>query len=89
MWERWEKEIDWMALHGITMPLAITGQEAVWYRTLKKYNMTDQEIRNFLVGPAFFAWQWMTNIEGWGGPLPKSWIENSIKLGQKILGQRT
>lgn len=69
------------------MPLAITGQEAVWYRTLKKYNMTDQEIRNFLVGPAFFAWQWMTNIEGWGGPLPKSWIENSIKLGQKILAR--
>ena len=86
-WERWEKEIDWMALHGITMPLAITGQEAVLYRTLKKYNMTDQEIRNFLVGPAFFAWQWMTNIEGWGGPLPKSWIENSIKLGQKILAR--
>jgi alpha-N-acetylglucosaminidase len=26
-WQRWEKEIDWMALHGINMPLAITGQE--------------------------------------------------------------
>ena len=86
-WERWEKEIDWMALHGITMPLAVTGQEAVWYRTLKKYNMNDEEIRNFLVGPAFFAWQWMTNIEGWGGPLPKSWIDNSIKLGKKILAR--
>jgi hypothetical protein len=26
-WPRWEKEIDWMALHGINMPLSITGQE--------------------------------------------------------------
>ena len=86
-WDRWEKEIDWMALHGITMPLAVTGQEAVWYKTLKKYRMTDEEIRNFLVGPAFFAWQWMTNIESWGGPLPKSWIDNSIKLGKKILAR--
>lgn len=86
-WERWEKEIDWMALHGITMPLAVTGQEAVWYNTLKKFNMTDTEIREFLVGPAFFAWQWMTNIEQWGGPLPKSWIDNSVRLGKKILAR--
>ena len=28
-WERWEKEIDWMALHGINLPLAITGTETV------------------------------------------------------------
>lgn len=94
-WERWEKEIDWMALHGITMPLVATGQEAVWYNTLRKFKMSDEEIRSFLVGPAFFAWQWMTNIEGWGGPLPKSWIDRSVVLGKKIverereLGMRT
>ncbi|MEG1999495.1 MAG: alpha-N-acetylglucosaminidase N-terminal domain-containing protein, partial [Bacteroidales bacterium] len=28
-WERWEKEIDWMALHGINTPLTITGMETV------------------------------------------------------------
>lgn len=84
-WERWEKEIDWMALHGITMPLAITGQEAVWQNTLRRYGMSDDEIRSFLVGPAFQAWQWMTNIEGWAGPLPQAWIDRSVALGQKIL----
>jgi hypothetical protein len=31
-WRDWERFIDWMALNGVTMPLAITGQEAVWYR---------------------------------------------------------
>jgi alpha-N-acetylglucosaminidase len=25
-WERWEREIDWMALNGINLPLAFTGQ---------------------------------------------------------------
>src|SRR5262249_13100008 len=30
-WDRWQKEIDWMALHGINMPLAITGEEYTWY----------------------------------------------------------
>jgi len=86
-WKRWEREIDWMALHGINMPLAITGQEAVWYNTLKHFKMNDQEIRNFLGGPAFLAWQWLTNIEGWGGPLPISWIESHIKLEQQILSR--
>ena len=28
-WEQWERFIDWMALNGVNMPLAITGQEAV------------------------------------------------------------
>ena len=27
-WEQWERFIDWMALNGVNMPLAITGQEA-------------------------------------------------------------
>lgn len=25
-WDRWEAEIDWMALHGINLPLAFTGK---------------------------------------------------------------
>ncbi len=31
-WEQWERFIDWMALNGVNMPLAITGQEAVWQK---------------------------------------------------------
>ncbi len=84
-WPRWEREIDWMALHGINMPLAITGQEAVWQATLRKFKMSDDEIRQFLCGPGFFAWQWMANLEGWGGPLPQSWINSHAELEKKIL----
>ncbi len=84
-WARWEREIDWMAMHGINLPLAITGQEAVWQNTLRQYGMSDDEIRGFLVGPAYAAWQWMTNIESVFGPLPQSWIDRSVTLGQKIL----
>lgn len=86
-WSRWQREIDWMAMHGVNMPLAVTGQEAVWYNTLKHFRMNDTEIRHFLVGPAYFAWQWMTNIESWGGPLPKTWIKSHIKLEKQILAR--
>jgi alpha-N-acetylglucosaminidase len=84
-WERWQREIDFMALCGINMPLAPTGVEAVWYNTLRKFAFTDAEARQFLVGPAFFAWQWMQNIEGHCGPLPKSWIDSHEALARKIL----
>ena len=86
-WARWEREIDWMALHGINMPLAVTGQEAVWQATLRKFKMNDDEIRSFFSGPAFFAWLWMANLEGWGGPLPQSWIDSHADLGRRILAR--
>src|SRR4051812_29072536 len=86
-WPRWEREIDWMALHGINMPLAITGQEAVWQATLRKFKMNDDEIRSFFCGPSFFAWQWMANLQGWGGPLPQSWIDSHAELERKILAR--
>jgi alpha-N-acetylglucosaminidase len=82
---RWEREIDWMALHGVTTPLATTGQEAVWQATLRRFGMTDDEIRTYLVGPAFSAWQELTNIEQWAGPLPQSWIDSHLELGRFIL----
>ena len=84
-WDRWEYEIDMMVINGINMPLAITGTEAVWYATLRDLDYTDAEARDFLAGPAFFAWQWMTNLEHHGGPLPLSWIEQSTVLGKRIL----
>jgi alpha-N-acetylglucosaminidase len=82
---RWEREIDWMALNGITTPLAATGQEAVWQATLRRFGLGDDEIRRFFAGPAFLAWQWMTNLEGWGGPLPQSWIDSHLELGRFIV----
>jgi alpha-N-acetylglucosaminidase len=73
-WKRWEKEIDWMALHGIDMPLALTGQEYTWYRVYKGMGFTDEELKSFFCGPAYFSWFWMGNLDGWGGPLPLSWM---------------
>lgn len=54
-WNRWEKEIDWMALHGINIPLAVTGAEAVWHNVLDKLGYTKTEINEFISGPGFFA----------------------------------
>ena len=84
-WQRWQREIDFMAMNGVNMPLSPVGLEGVWYNTLLQFGFSDQEARDYLVAPCYFAWQWMTNIQSHGGPLPKEWIDRHIRLGQQIL----
>ena len=84
-WKRWEKEIDWMALHGINLPLAVVGQECVWKNMLEKLGYSKEEINKFIAGPAFLAWWAMNNLEGWGGPNPDSWYTQQEALQKKIL----
>ena len=43
-WERWEKEIDWMALHGINMPLALVATEGIAVRVWKQLGLTEKEL---------------------------------------------
>ena len=84
-WERWEQEIDWMALHGINMPLQIVGLDVVWRRLLTEfYNYTSEEANDFIAGPCFQAWWGMNNLEGWGGPNPDWWYERQAELAKKI-----
>jgi len=84
-WEQWEKMIDWMALNGINMPLAPMGQEIIWQRVFKEYGLSQEEMKDFFVGPAYNAFGRMGCIDGHGGPLPQSWIERENILQKKIL----
>ena len=86
-WERWEQELDWMAMHGINMPLSITGMEVVWYNLLKRIGYSTEEINEFISGPAFMAWWQMNNLEGWGGPNPDSWYRQQEALQKKIVAR--
>lgn len=86
-WEQWERFIDWMALNGVNMPLAITGQEAVWQKVWRKYGLTDDQIRAYFTGPAHLPWHRMCNIDSWQGPLPQSWIDGQAELQKRILSR--
>jgi alpha-N-acetylglucosaminidase len=84
-WDRWQKEIDWMALNGINMPLALTGEEAIWRDVYKGMGFTNTDLDSFFSGPAYFSWLWMGNLDGWGGPLPQHWMDSHKELQKKIL----
>ena len=86
-WPRWEREIDWMALSGINMPMALLGQESVWQTVYRDLGLTDDDLADYFVGPAFFPWGWMGNLDGWGGPLPASLILKHRELQKRILAR--
>ena len=85
--DRWMKEIDWMALHGINMPLMPVGVDAVWRNVLLRLGCTEKEIAEFIAGPGFQAWWMMNNLEGWGGPNPQWWYGRQEKLSRDILSR--
>lgn len=84
-WADWERFIDWMALNGINMPLAITGQEAIWLEVWQEFGMTPDQIRAYFTGPSHLPWHRMGNLDRFLGPLPQPFISNQYELQKRIL----
>lgn len=72
-----------MALNGINLPLAFTGQEYVWHKVWKYFGLSEDQMD--FTGPAFLAWGRMGNIASWANPLPSDWRESQRDLGRQIL----
>ena len=98
-WERWQQEIDWMALHGINMPLNLVGLDVLWRNVLKdsRVGYSDAEVAEYVAGPGFIAWFAMNNLEGWGGSInavdvqmngnPDWWYERQEQLCRNMLAR--
>ena len=84
-WKDWEHELDWMALNGVNTMLVANGEESVWQNVLRRMGSTQQEIDAYITGPAYNAWWLMGNVQGWGGPMPRTQIENRKVLVQKMI----
>ncbi|MBS2212668.1 alpha-N-acetylglucosaminidase [Carboxylicivirga mesophila] len=84
-WERWEKELDWMAMHGMNMPLIAGAHEAILYRVFENLGLNNNEILDYFSGPAHFPWNRMGNIGAWDGPPPASFFDKQIELNHKML----
>lgn len=86
-WNRWEAELDRLAMNGVNLPLAVVGQEAAWQRVFRRFGMADDAIREFLGGPAYLPWLWMGCLSSWEGPMPQTWIDRHAELGRRIIGR--
>lgn len=86
-WADWERFIDWMALNGVNMPLAITGQEAIWLKVWTDLGIPADSVRAYFTGPAHLPWHRMLNLDRFQGPLPESFIEGQARLQQRIVAR--
>ena len=86
-WDRddWDREIDWMALHGVTTPLTVVGHEAVLYEAHTRLGADPARTRAFLGGPGYLPWQFMGNLDHFAGPMPASWLDSHRLLGRHVL----
>lgn len=84
-WDRWSAEIDWMAAHGVDMPLAMEGQEHVWRLLWREQGLDEKTVADSLSAAPFLPWQRMGNIAGYRAPLSANWIEKKHQLQVQIL----
>lgn len=86
-WGQWAYVLDWLALNGVNMALAPVGNEKIWDLTLQDFNFNKKERAAFIAGPAFSAWWLMGNLEGWGGPVSDTIIDQQVQLQKNILNR--
>lgn len=83
-WQRWEKELDIMAMNGINMALNVVGNDAILFNALVKIGMSERSAGYYVSGPAFFAWQMTGKIDMF---LPRNdyiRYEKELVLAKKI-----
>lgn len=88
-WAQWSVYIDWTALSGVNLVLAMTGQEEVQHKVFQKFGLDDLTIRRWFNGPATLAWSRGQNEQGNdnAGPLPRSWMKAQWQLQRQIVAR--
>ena len=93
--EQWQRENDWLALNGVNVVLDLAGQEATWIKFLMNFGYSFDDAKDWLSGPAYYAWQFMDNMETFGGPVPDGYVKDRLELARssqrwkKSLGMQT
>jgi alpha-N-acetylglucosaminidase len=83
-WKEWEREIDWIALHGFSMPLAPVAGEAILARVWSRLGLSQEEIDAYFTGPAHLPWMRMGNMTAVDGGMSQEWHDAQIELQHKI-----
>ena len=86
-WSRWERELDWMALHGVTHPLLLTGYEVVLREALQRSGVDADEARAWIGGAATIPWMSMGGLHDFGGPLAATWAARRTELARRVLAR--
>ena len=89
--EDWQHFIDWMALSGINIALAYTGQELLYQKTFAKFGVNTSQFGNWSNGVAWLGWSRGQSMHGVGTsaekPLSQTWMQKQWALQKQILAR--
>lgn len=80
--EDWQRENDWLALNGVNVVMDLAGQEATWVKFLMNFGYSFDDAKDWLTNPAYSAWQFMDNMEAFGGPVSDQFIVDRLNMAR-------
>lgn len=83
--DRWQREIDILALSGINAILIERGTDYVLYKMFRDAGYSDEAIRRWITQPAHQNWQLMGNICCYDGPISLQLLKKRAASTQKII----
>jgi alpha-N-acetylglucosaminidase len=82
---RWQHEIDILALSGTNAILIERGMDLVLYQTFRDSGYSDQAIRNWIVQPAHQNWQLMGNMCCFEAPISMELLEKRSQSAKRLI----
>ena len=85
--DRWSKEIDFMAMHGVNTPLALVGSDAVLYKMLEEMLIKKEANVSYISGGVFWYRQLRGNLFGYLNYDSEEYFDKKLSIG-KFVTQR-
>ena len=60
-----------MALNGVNLPLAYTGQEKIYQKLYNAFGVSNESLSEYFAGPAFLAWNRGQGLLAWVSMSPR------------------
>lgn len=82
--DRWEKEIDFMAMNGINTPLALTGSDSVLFKMLTGMRIKPETVASFISGSCYWYRQLAGNLFGFLPINYADYFDKKIAVGKRV-----
>ncbi len=82
--DRWEKEIDFMAMNGINTPVLLIGSDGVLFKMLTDMRVKEDTASAFISGSSYWYKQLTGNIFGYLPINSADYFNNKISIGRMI-----
>ncbi len=82
--DRWEKEIDFMAMQGVNTPLALVGSDGVLFKMLTDMRIKAETVSAFISGSSYWYKQLTGNIFGYLPINHADYFDKKIAVGKMV-----